>query len=82
MDPIERAERELGRAREAEGKEALRRLESAREKLEAARGEVGEAELDELETEIDQHERAVRRRDEYEVDQMGSADNPDEEDAA
>lgn len=59
------------------------RLEAAREELRDLRetGEVDEERADELETRIDQRLRGVEERENYEVDAMGAARSPDDENA-
>lgn len=62
---------------------ASERLEGAREELRELRetGEVDEERADELETRIDQRLRGVEERENYEVDTMGAARSPDDENA-
>lgn len=62
---------------------ANERLEGAREELRELRetGEVDEERADELETRIDQRLRGVEERENYEVDAMGAARSPDDENA-
>lgn len=84
-DSLEEIETQLGEVTEIEDDERARsRLESALEELEELRerGEVDEERADAIETEISQHLRATEERDSYDVDTLGAADNPDEEDAA
>jgi hypothetical protein len=84
-ESLEEIETELGEATEIEDDERARdRLEFAREELEdlRERGEVDEERADTIETEISQHLRATEERDSYDVDTMGAADNPEDEDAA
>lgn len=59
------------------------RLEAAREELRELRetGEVDEERADELETRIDQRLRGIEERENYEVDAMGAARSPDDENA-
>ena len=84
-DSLEEIETQLGEVTEIDDAERARsRLESALEELEELRerGEVDEERADAIETEISQHLRATEERDSYDVDTLGAADNPDEEDAA
>ena len=84
-DSLDEIETELGKVTEIEDDErAHERLEAAREELAELRegGEVDEERAESIETEIDQHLRAISERDSYDVDTMGAADNPEDEDAA
>jgi Spy/CpxP family protein refolding chaperone len=62
---------------------AHERLEDAREELRELResGGVDEERADDLETRIDQRLQAVEERDNYDVDTMGAARSPDDENA-
>jgi Spy/CpxP family protein refolding chaperone len=62
---------------------AHERLEDAREELRELResGGVDEDRADDLETRIDQRLQAVEERDNYDVDTMGAARSPDDENA-
>ena len=62
---------------------ASERLETAREELRELRetGDVDETRADELETRIDQRLRGIEERENYEVDTMGAARSPDDENA-
>ncbi len=74
----------LGEVTDIEDDERAReRLEGAREELQALRerGEVDEERAEGIENEIDQHLRAIEERDSYEVDAMGAARSPDDENA-
>ena len=84
-DSLDEIETELGEVTEIEDDErAHDRLEAAREELNELRerGDVDDERADSIETEIDQHLRAISERDSYDVDTMGAADNPEDEDAA
>lgn len=63
---------------------ARKRLEAAREELRELRegGDVDADRAADLDTRIDQRLRAITERDSYEVDTMGAADNPEEDDDA
>lgn len=83
-DSLDEIETELGEATEIEDDErAHDRLEAAREELADLResGEVDAERADAIETEIDQHLRAIEERDSYDVDTMGAARSPDDENA-
>lgn len=58
-------------------------LERAREELRELReaGEVDEERADDLETRLDQRLRGVDERENYDVDTMGAARSPDDENA-
>lgn len=62
---------------------AHEQLERAREELRELResGEVDGERADELETRIDQRLRGVDERENYDVDAMGAARSPDDENA-
>ncbi|WP_336364459.1 hypothetical protein [Halalkalicoccus salilacus] len=62
---------------------AHERLEHAREEIRELResGEVDGERADDLETRIDQRLRGVDERENYEVDAMGAARSPDDENA-
>ncbi|WP_122089080.1 hypothetical protein [Halalkalicoccus subterraneus] len=83
-DALDEIETGLGEATEIEDDErAHDRLESARDELSDLResGDVDAERADALETEIDQHLRAIEERNSYDVDAMGAARNPDDENA-
>lgn len=84
-DSLEEIEDRLAEAIDITDDERARdRLESAREDLRdlRERGDVDGDRADDIETEIDQHLQAIGERDSYEVERMGAADNPEDEDAA
>lgn len=83
-DSLDEIEAELGETTEDEDDErAHDRLEAAREELEELResGEVDEERAAAIETEIDQRLRTIEERDSYDVDTMGAARSPDDENA-
>lgn len=83
-DSLEEIETTLAEATETDDDErAHDRLEAAREELDGLRGdsEVETERADALETEIEQHIRAIEERDSYDVDTMGAARSPDDENA-
>lgn len=83
-DSLDEIEAELGETTEDEDDErAHDRLEAAREQLEELRerGEVDEERAEAIDAEIDQRLRTVEERDSYDVDSMGAARSPDDENA-
>lgn len=83
-DSLDEIEKSLSKATETEDDErANDRLEAAREELKDLReqGKVDDERANTIETEIDQHLRAISERDSYDVDSMGAARNPDDENA-
>ncbi len=84
-DPLDEIETTLNETTEiTDDDRARKRLEAAREELSELRegGDVDTDRAADLDTRIDQRLRAITERDSYEVDSMGAADNPDEDDAA
>lgn len=83
-DSLDEIEATLGDAIDTTDDErAHEQLERARGELRELReaGEVDEERADELETQIDQRLRGVDERENYDVDTMGAARSPDDENA-
>lgn len=83
-DSLDEIEAELGETTEDEDDErAHDRLEAAREELEELRerGEVDAERAEAIDAEIDQRLRTIEERDSYDVDSMGAARSPDDENA-
>lgn len=81
-DTLDEIETALAQATEIEDDEqAHERLDAAREELDDLResGGVDEEHAEAIEAEIDQHRRAIEERESYDVDAMGAARNPDDE---
>lgn len=83
-DSLDEIETTLGDAIDTTDDErAHTMLERAREELRELReaGEVDEERADDLETRIDQRLRGIDERENYDVDTMGAARSPDDENA-
>lgn len=83
-DTLDEIETTLAQATEIEDDErAHEHLEAAREELDDLResGGVDEERAEAIEAEIDQHRRAIEERESYDVDAMGAARSPDDENA-
>lgn len=83
-DSLEEIEAALAEATEIEDDErAHDRLTAARDELDDLResGAVDAERADAIATELDQHLRAIEERDSYDVDTMGAARSPDDENA-
>lgn len=83
-DSLDEIEAELGETTEDEDdKRAHDRLEAAREELAELResGEVDAERAEAIDAEIDQRLRTIEERDSYDVDSMGAARSPDDENA-
>ncbi|MDL5362509.1 hypothetical protein [Halalkalicoccus sp. NIPERK01] len=83
-DTLNEIEATLARVTEIEDDERAReRLDAAREELDDLRESDGvdEERAEAIEAEIDQHRRAIEERESYDVDAMGAARSPDDENA-